>query len=245
MGIRRLRSTSMFIAAAGLSVATFSALSIGDARAQTGMAGRAYGVYIDVPSLAASAPFASVAAGPLTFCDSGNLPPLGGNQSVSWANYSFGPYLSADTMGVVTSSDECSGSSSVHLVNTTVLVGHPAELFIASLSGDEEDDCCLTSNQPDLYAVQGLTIGGTPIASSGALNETVMLPGLGRVILNEVVTLTPDDCDEDDFLVNAIHLFLDAGGEVIIGSSYLHSDDDCCPLPARSTTWGAVKSIYR
>ena len=42
--------------------------------------------------------------------------------------------------------------------------------------------------------------------------------------------------------VNALHLLLGTGEEVILSSSH---SDVACVVPIHSTTWGRIKAIYR
>ncbi len=239
---RRRRSRALAAFVVLIAMASLLGPARGTAHAQSPINGRSYALYVGTGVALASA----TSAGPLVLGDTGYLQPGGTPIVLQWVNYDASPYLTADTLRVTASDDgDCHGSSSIHAVNVRALIGDPAEISLSSLDGDEEDDCCVTQNYPDAYDIQGLTIGGTPITVTGALNQTVILPGIGRVVLNEVIVRSPDDCDDDDFDVIALHLYLDSGGEVILGDKYSHSDDDCCPVPARQATWGSVKSLYR
>jgi hypothetical protein len=37
----------------------------------------------------------------------------------------------------------------------------------------------------------------------------------------------------------------DGGGEVIVGSSYYHFDDECCEVAIDPETWSNVKILFR
>jgi hypothetical protein len=64
-----------------------------------------------------------------------------------------------------------------------------------------------------LVAIEGLTIGGAPVLSTGVPNESISLPGLS-VILNEQIQ------SGSALIVNALHVrTLDGSTDVVVGSA--------------------------
>ncbi|MFQ5511178.1 MAG: choice-of-anchor P family protein [Candidatus Krumholzibacteriia bacterium] len=196
---------------------------------------RAFAFYLNVPSQGVVDEYHG---------DTGWLPPLGGSQSSTLVNHNIGTVLSTDSASVSSDGDECEGESSVSIGPTALLAGAPGELTFSSLSSDDDDTCCVFVDHPKAAVISDLVFGGSAVTVSGAFNQTVVRPGVGTLIVNELVVLSPDDCDDDDFLVNALHLTLDSGEEIVIGCTIFHSDDQCCPIPVEPSSWGRIKAIY-
>jgi len=78
---------------------------------------------------------------------------------------------------------------------------------------------------------------GVSVVVTGAANQTVSIPGVATLVLNEQIFAA------GSITVNALRLSLASGDELTICST--HSDIECSPTPTRRGTWGAVKAIYR
>jgi hypothetical protein len=78
---------------------------------------------------------------------------------------------------------------------------------------------------------------GVSVVVTGAANQTVSIPGVATLVLNEQIFAA------GSITVNALRLSLAPGDELTICST--HSDIECSPTPTRRGTWGAVKAIYR
>jgi hypothetical protein len=78
---------------------------------------------------------------------------------------------------------------------------------------------------------------GVSVVVTGAANQTVSIPGVATLRINEQVVAA------GSITVNALRLSLLTGDELTICST--HSDIQCSATPNRRDTWGAVKAIYR
>jgi hypothetical protein len=185
-------------------------------------------------------------------CDTGWLPLTGGgDQTSSETNYSVAGYLEM-TQGTARSrsDDDCEGDddyASVTLGPTTIMQGDPAQLTFTALGGRDDDDCC-NPDDDDFTAASftDLVFAGQPVIVTGLPEQEIIVPGAGRLVLNERRHRNDDDdCDDDDIAINAIHLWPLSGGEIIVGSVTYDDDDDCCTVKARKRTWGTLKGVYR
>jgi hypothetical protein len=244
-----------------------------DARAA--VKARAYGAWVNLPNYGVPNRYV---------CDSGWLPSTGGNQSETAIDYDAGGMLTmvqgvAGARGDDEECDDDDDHAHIALGQTVVLGGYDAELRFDALDGRRHDDCCEEDDDDDGYSATftGLHFAGQPVNVTGELNQVIDIPGVGRLIINEVEHRDDDDddghgdddddghgdddddghhddddgddgdCDEDDYNVNALHLFPATGGEVIIGMmSYdRHDDDECCRTHSIPSTWGRIKTLYR
>ena len=212
------------------------------ATADASVKGRAYAVYANLPSHG---------IGNTTHCDSGWLNPLsGGNRSSYKSNVAYGDVLHCDYMYSESHGDHCKGHSSSTLEAGWIMRGQPFEVTWTHMQSVDEDTCCRAQDRDDIASVFiGLTFAGRPVRVTGVPNQTLTVPGLATLILNEVkhdAEADDHDCDDDDTEHHALHLVLNNGNEVILGYSKFDSDDDCCRVtPTSVSTWGAVKAHYR
>jgi hypothetical protein len=206
--------------------------------------GRGYAVYIDVPGVVANTYYG----------DTGWLPAQGGPITESATNVEIEGVLSAASIDVTSDNDALPylGETRVTLQNTVILPGHVGEIAFSSISSDDDDDddeCDEDDDRPGAATIEGLRIGGIPVLVTGELNQIVAVPGIGTMTINELGDPDDDDdaCedDDDDFAINALHMRYDGGGEVIVGSSYYHFDDECCEVAIDPETWSNVKILFR
>jgi hypothetical protein len=73
--------------------------------------------------------------------------------------------------------------------------------------------------------IVGLTVNGTPTTVGTAPNETVSLPGGGRLVINEQTTSSTASKSKRGITVNAIHLVVPGIADVIVASA--HADIAC------------------
>lgn len=176
--------------------------------AQT-VSGRSYAAYVNVPSKG---------AGPLYVADTGTLTELGGWLGEGLVRTSIPGVLSAEVPTAATSgeganrkSDNVKSSSSSTKV--TILPGDPAQVT-ASLVRSQG---AVSFNKVDGSSeIHELTFGGVPITVTGEPNQTVSLSGKGTLIINEQIVSRGSN---RSITVNALHLKLLDGGEVILSSS--------------------------
>ena len=205
-----------------------------------GVKGRSYAMYANLPNYGIS---------PTTHCDSGWLNDIsGGSRSSYKSNVSYGNILRCDYMESASQGDACKGHSGSRLESGWIGKGMPFEVTWTHMESADEDTCCRPQDRDDIPSVfVGLTFAGQCVTVTGRANQTLSIPGVATLILNEVKHDADADCDDDNSEHHSLHLILRNGNEVILGSSKFDSDDDCCQVatPTSRSSWGAVKSHYR
>lgn len=201
--------------------------------------GRAYGCYANMPAYGVPATIN---------CDSGWLDHLSGGARSSYkSNVSYGNTLHVDYMESESHGDNCKGHSGSKLEAGWIMKGSPCEVTWLHMESADEDTCCRPQDVDDLPSLfVGLTFAGQPVTVTGRQNQTLSIPGVATLILNEVKHDAAVDCDDDNSEHRALHLIMKNGNEVILACAKFDSDDDCCNSTAtRRKNWGAVKAIYR
>jgi hypothetical protein len=196
------------------------------ARADVAYSGRAFGAHVKLVS-----PLPTQ----LMFSDTGPLPSTGGSLSATLLEIALAGTLSSHTITASTSGAAGQAQSSASQEDVVVLPGESAEVTAQVVRASSEADC---SSATGSSVIVGLTFGGQSISVSGQPNQTVTIPGVATLVINEQI-VTPG---VPAITVNALHLTLLSGLEVILSSA--HSDMSC-PTPTRSSTWARVKAIYR
>lgn len=231
-------SLGVLLLAAGLMVIP--------APADSAVRARAIGAWVNVPAYGAA---------DRSVCDAGWLPAGGGHQTATATSYVAGTALMMDQgTAYVDSDDDCDDDGAdfdvarVDLGYTVLMPGYASEVTFTALSDRDDDECC-DENDDDFSpaVIENLTFAGEPVIVTGLPNQVVAIPGVGVLIINEIDRLgrDDDDCDDDDFAVNALHLFPESGGEIIVSQVIYDDDDDCCPTRLLRSTWGRVKTLYR
>jgi hypothetical protein len=186
--------------------------------------GRAYGAYVNVAGM-----------GPTYFADTGDLPPTGGTLTASLVNVNAPGIITATTMADTTTGANCKANSAAAVENVTVLQGNPAQVHATLVKSNAYADC---ASLKGMSTIVGLTFGGIPVTVTGAPNQTVTIPGVATLTIDEQIS-GPGKA----FTVNALHLRLLGGTQdVIIASAH---SDVFCMTPTKATTWGSLKSLYR
>lgn len=225
------------------AVACVSLLAAAAAPAWPDVQGRAYSVYVNLPDHGLPARYHG---------DTGWLSTTrGGSRSGPSGGVWYGNVLRVDLMRSESRGDRCKGHSGSHLEAGHILKGTPYEVTWTRVDSDDDDTCCQPVDRDDIASTfEGLMFGGRPVKVTGQPNQTIVLPGLATLVLNERHRDDrddrDDDCDDDAGEHRALHLILPRGHEVILGAARFDSDDDCCSVTAaRRSTWGGVKSHYR
>lgn len=166
--------------------------------------GRAYSAYLNV-----------LGTGPLYVADTGALPLAAGWAGATLPGTALPGVLSAETLvaatsGGVTDTGSNTADSSTSLANVVLLPGQAAQVT-ASLVRAQVD---VTDVGARGYSqVDGLTFGGAPVQVSGLPNQVVALPGVATLVVNEQTATL------GGLVVNALHLILATGGEVILSGA--------------------------
>jgi len=186
--------------------------------------GRAYGAFVNV-----------LGFGPMYFADTGSLPATGGTLSSVLLTVNVPGIITADHLVTNTSGMNCQANSDATVQNLIVLQGNAAQVTATTVQSTSHADCSAATGGSTILA---LTFGGIPVVVTGGANQTVTIPGVATLIINEEV-----HGSGPDITVNALHLLLVGGTqEVIVSSSH---SDIVCLTPNRPGTWGRVKALYR
>jgi hypothetical protein len=170
----------------------------------------------------------------LVFSDTGELPPEGGKLSATLATILVGGTLSSQTVHANAGGGGGSANSMASQEQVIAFPGQPAQLTATVVASQAHADCNGVSGSS---VVTDLTFGGVAVKVMGAPNQTVGLSPVAVLVINEQI-VGPGQ----SITVNALHLTLGTGEQVILSGS--HSDVDCA-TGARLSTWGRVKALYR
>jgi hypothetical protein len=185
-------------------------LGLGSASAARadGYAGRAF---------AASVKTGALGGGTVYFSDTGELAPGGGWEYAGLPGTN-GAALSADVFVASTSGASYADfgskvSSSASLADVVVLPGSPATLRASFV----RSQASVTADQLEgSTQVDGLVFGGLAVQVTGNPNQTVLIPGVATLVINEQVVT---DGPVREVRVNALHLTVATGEEVILSSA--------------------------
>src|SRR5437867_10945560 len=190
------------------------------AQADVTYSGRAFAAFVNVPTLG---------VGPTTVSDTGELPPSGGFQSADFATVGAPGVLNASLLVASTSGANGVARSRASLVDLVVLPGNAAQVTASFVQAESEATCNGVRGSTE---VANATFGGQAIAVDPfAPNQTFVIPNpiggppVATLIINEQKTSSGGGTQ--DITVNAVHLTLATGDEVILSSA--HSDAKRCP----------------
>src|SRR5437867_668681 len=190
------------------------------AQADVTYSGRAFAAFVNVPTLG---------VGPTTVSDTGELTPSGGFQSADFATVGAPGVLNATLLSASTSGANGVARSRASLADLVVLPGNAAQVTAAFVQAESEATCNGVRGSTE---VANATFGGQAIAVDPfAPNQTFVIPNpiggppVATLIINEQKTSSGGGTQ--DITVNAVHLTLATGDEVILSSA--HSDVKGCP----------------
>jgi hypothetical protein len=171
----------------------------------------------------------------LLFSDTGNLPSTGSSLSATLLTILLGTTLSSHTISASTSGSAGVATSSAHQETVVAFTGQPAQLTADVVEAHSQATCGGVSGSS---VVTNLKFGGKAIVVTGQPNQTITIGVLATLVINEQIIVP----GSPNITVNALHLTLGTGEQVILSSA--HSDVNCV-TSARSTTWSRVKQLYR
>src|SRR5712691_112011 len=163
-------------------------------------------------------------AGTIVLSDTGPLPQSGGALEASLLDVSVPNLLTAEVAhaSTVGQGDRSRSEASVAALAVTAggnTVG--AGFLMANATAVCGPGGASASGNSELAE---LVINGQQVVVTGAPNQTVMLPGGGKVIINEQTSNGPGD-----ITVNALHVIVPGVADVIIASA--HADITCAAPP--------------
>jgi hypothetical protein len=170
-----------------------------------------------------------------TFVDTGELPLDGGRLQVTATELQVGDYVyvSKDVLSSTRGGDRTASSSSAQF-DVTGLTRFPIVLTASEISSRADASCEGVSGSA---TVRDLTIGGQPVAVTGAPNQKLVI-GNATIILNEQIV----DLRQRSITVNAVHVMLGTGAEVVLSSARAGVS---CIVATEPKLWEDVKSLYR
>lgn len=181
--------------------------------AQAHTTARAFVAFVNAPTLG---------AGPLYLADTGELSPAGGWEGAGFLSAEVAGVLSATVLNAATmgARDYTSGhaNSSSSLADVVVLPGHAAQLtasFVRAQAGATD------FGSQGSTEIHDLTFGGMSVAVTNLPNQRIEIPGLlgpiATLVINEQTVTS--DATSQAITVNALHLILATGEEVILASA--------------------------
>src|SRR2546426_5612603 len=188
-----------------LFVATALFAPLASATEPTTFSGRAFAVYVQTPITTT-----------LTIADTGQLPPSGGEIDATLlsvqTSVATASVLVATTMGF-----DSTAESQAAIADLTLLPGSANQITADFLTSESLATCNGVSGFSDIANLQ---LAGTSIIVSMQANQTVTVPRVLTLVINEQI-VTPGSTT-----VNALHLTTIDGIQVIVSSA---SSDISCP----------------
>jgi hypothetical protein len=167
------------------------------------------------------------------YADTGLLASAGGSISASLASITDAVFSSGPTSCSSQGSGALASSVSA-MASVSAYANAAAALSCTNVQANTSASCVGVTGST---TISGLVFAGVAVVVTGAANQTVSVPGVATLVINEQIRAA------GSITVNALHLTLASGEELTLCSS--HSDIGCGTTPTRSTTWGEVKAIYR
>lgn len=177
------------------------------AEQSTTYSGRAIGVLVDT------------ALADIKLADTGDLPKEGGirDSTVLKVNHEL---VEASVFLSVTSGFDNKAQSEAATADVTLLSGTPNQITADFVRANSIAICDGTNGSSEIVNLQ---VAGQNVAVSGQPNQKVEVPGVLTLVINEQIDSSHDNTNE--ITVNALHLTLLTGEEVIVSSAY--SDISC------------------
>lgn len=208
-----------------------------------GSGGRASGAFANAPLLGVA---------PISMADTGEvmtLSNMAGGEGADLHAASVPGVLSAQVLTATTSVEPGLATSSTSLADVVVLLGQPAELIAAFVRAQADVlDVNGSSRFNGVSEIDGLRFGGQSITVTGKPNQRVDLLGVGSLIINEQIASSRAGVSE--LTVNALHLVLATGDQIILAGAHSVLDRNAGTAPAslRSTAsrrGGFAPAVYR
>ncbi|MBW3623047.1 MAG: hypothetical protein KY468_06500 [Armatimonadetes bacterium] len=136
-------------------------------------------------------------------------------------------HTAANVLNASTSGASGKADSSASLVDVDVLSGHPAHLTASLVRSQTQATCDGLSGSSEIV---NMTFGGQDVVITGEPNQTVTLPGVATLIINEQTQTQKGRYGQ--IRVNALHLIVPGVAEVILSAS--ESDINCVPPTAKA-----------
>jgi len=175
--------------------------------ARTTFSGRAFGVSVHTAFL------------DLKFADTGELPAEGGEIDATVLSVTT-DVAQANVLLSVTMGFDQRAQSDAAVADVTLLPESPNQITAVFVSAESVATCNGVSGSSEIV---DLRVGGQSIVVGTAPNQEVNVPGVLRLVINEQIDTS--NGRTSSITVNALHLTLFTGDEVIVSSA--HSDITC------------------
>ena len=193
----------------------------------TTFSGRAFAISITTPLTK-----------PITFADTGQLPAQGGELDATVLSVQT-DQAQAEVLLSVTMGFDHHAESQAAVADVTLFPGTPNQISADFLEAHSLATCTGVSGESD---IANLKIAGQQIVVSGERNQTVSVPGVLTLVINEQTTSSSGGTES--ITVNALDLTLANGIQVIVSSA--HSDINCGvsqPTPKDFMTGGGYITV--
>ena len=221
-----LRPTSVLGMSLLIAVLLVMPIAVADGT-RTTFSGRAFGVFVHTAFLN------------LKFADTGDLPAEGGEIDATVLTVNT-DVARADVLLSITMGFDHRAQSDAAVADVTLLPGSPNQITAVFVSAKSVATCNGVSGSSELV---NLMVGTTAIVVGTAPNQEVNVPGVLRLVINEQIDTS--NGRTSSITVNALHLTLFTGDEVIVSSA--HSDITCGssgnPVPKDFMTGGGFIEV--
>jgi len=176
---------------------------------------------------------AGIAVGPLA--DTGPIKPEGEAIDATLLEYPDGPFdptngaLKAEVLHAAAVAGGNSSSAEASVANLALVAAGQsiaAGFLMARASATCNGSSATITGSSE---IAGLTLNSQSIVVTGAVNQTIALPGLGQIVINEQKTGSSASANECDITVNAMHVVLIGGTDLVVASA--HADIACGGTP--------------
>jgi hypothetical protein len=189
-------------------------------QAQVTYSGRAFAAYVNLPTLG---------LGPKYLSDTGELPSQGGSRSAQLVDAKVPGILGAALLVARTSGANGVARSSASLVEAQLFPGNAAQVTARFVGAESEATCDGVRGSTEVAQVTfgGLALSVDPFTPNQVftLPDPIGGPPLATLIINE--QRRELDAGSRAITVNAVHLTLKSGDEVVLAGT--HSDINGCP----------------
>src|SRR5881628_3263616 len=166
--------------------------------------------------------------GTVTLADTGSLPSQGGELDASLLQANT-PLAQAEVLSAFTTGFHSTAQSEASVANIVLLPGSPNQVTADFIRADTTATCNRVSGSSELV---NLKVGSQTIVVAGTPNQTVIIPGVLTLVINEQTSSSSGGTNS--ITVNAIDLTTIDGIRIIISSA--SSDVTCVTTTATTTT---------
>ena len=166
--------------------------------------------------------------GTVTLADTGSLPSQGGELDASLLQANT-PLAQAEVLSAFTTGFHSTAQSEASVANIVLLPGSPNQVTADFIRADTTATCNRVSGSSELV---NLKVGSQTIVVAGTPNQTVIIPGVLTLVINEQTSSSSGGTNS--ITVNAIDLTTIDGIRIIISSA--SSDVTCVTTTATTAT---------